>query len=199
MVQDPHTAATRRKDTSLHLPAAFFLTDEIKTPDPVAVVQSLPPGTGVIYRHYDHPERALLGEAIANVCRRRGLLLLIAEDIELALALRADGIHLPEWALRLGRQPTKRPGMIITAATHSLSAVRRAHAVGVDALLVSPVFPTTSHPGGQTLGPHRLARIANATRLPVYALGGIDQTSRRRLPRNIAGTAAIGMHTKMVA
>ena len=72
------------------------------------------------------------------------------------------------------------------------TAVAEVHARGADAVLVSPVFPTASHPGGRTLGLLRFARLARASRLPVYALGGISAASQRRLKNlPIAGIAGI--------
>ena len=50
-----------------------------------------------------------------------------------------------------------------------------------DALVLSPVFPTRSHPGGKVLGPLRFRLLAARTRLPVIALGGMDARRASRL------------------
>ncbi|MDB5717976.1 MAG: thiamine monophosphate synthase, partial [Sphingomonas bacterium] len=53
---------------------------------------------------------------------------------------------------------------------------------GADLVLLSPVVPTRSHPGGKTLGPVRFGLMARGlTR--VVALGGMDQHRARRLAR----------------
>lgn len=88
----------------------------------------------------------------------------------------------------------------VTAAAHSRRAVYTAYRAGVDAVLISPVFPTRSHPGGKTLGIIRfaaLATYANSLGLGVYALGGMtDQTKIRRLkPLSIIGIAGISRFT----
>jgi thiamine-phosphate pyrophosphorylase len=60
-----------------------------------------------------------------------------------------------------------------------------------DALLLSPVFATRSHPNAVALTPVRANRMAQALSVPVYALGGV--TSRNaRLLYGFSGIAAIG-------
>jgi len=77
--------------------------------------------------------------------------------------------------------------MFITASAHSLRALMRGH---VDAFLLSPIFPTESHPGRAALGPVRANLIARQTRVPIYALGGVDAHNAARL-HGFAGIAAI--------
>jgi thiamine-phosphate pyrophosphorylase len=184
------------------LPALILLTDEQRLADPIAAAARLPPGSAVILRHYGiaKAERAALARALRVVTRRRGNLLLIAADdrggADLARAVGADGLHFSEWLLHRGRLPGcsfHRPGWRVTASVHSLAALRLAAAQRVDAVLLSPVFPTASHPGARTLGPLRFAAWARASRIPVYALGGIDDRSAARLRLSRAcGLAGIG-------
>jgi thiamine-phosphate pyrophosphorylase len=173
------------------LPALLLLTDEVRLPDPLAAAARLPRGAGVILRHYGAPDRAALAARLAALCRRRGLLLLVAEDWRLAAAVRADGVHLPE---RPQRRFRGRPGWLVTAAAHSAPALIRAARRGADAALLSPAFPTRSHPGRPALGPARFARLAHAAPLPVYALGGVDERTAARL-RGAVGVAANGALT----
>jgi thiamine-phosphate pyrophosphorylase len=85
------------------------------------------------------------------------------------------------------------PHGLVTAAAHSRRAIVAAARAGVDAVLISPVFSTRSHPDGSTLGVTRfaaLARFARSLGLGVYALGGItDATKIRRL--NQSGATGI--------
>lgn len=73
-------------------------------------------------------------------------------------------------------------------------AVLRAAMFSVDAVLVSPVFPTKSHEASQALGLMRFAAIAAAAPIPVIALGGISAARIRRVFRaGAAGIAGIGL------
>jgi thiamine-phosphate pyrophosphorylase len=102
----------------------------------------------------------------------------------------AAGLHLPEARIReAGHWRARHPGWIITASVHAAAAL--AQAQDLDALLLSPVFATTSHPGAGALGPVRAGRIAAASHIPVYALGGIVPQTAARLPRAFSGIAAI--------
>jgi thiamine-phosphate pyrophosphorylase len=173
------------------LPALFFLTDEIRIPDPLPAIEALPEGCGVVFRHYDAESRAALAAKVLAGCRAQGRLCLIGADAALAQDLGADGVHLPE---HMVRTLTDRPkGKLVTAAAHDEAALRAAADLGADAAFVSPVFATESHPGAASLGVERFAALAASTSLPVYALGGItDENAERLAESGAAGLAAIG-------
>jgi thiamine-phosphate pyrophosphorylase len=65
------------------------------------------------------------------------------------------------------------------ATAHSLRELARARRA--DAALLSPVFPTRSHPGGKVLGPLRFRLLAQRSPVPVIALGGLNPRAARRL------------------
>ena len=181
------------------LPTPVLMTDTTRLADPLSVIGRLPNGAAIILRHYDNAtgraSREALARKLAQACRIRGLKLLIAGDAKLAQRIHADGLHLPEWQLRAqaGRIRRPRPGFIITAACHSAAALARAARVGADAALLAPVFPSASHPGAPTLGVLRFSAMVRNTALPVYALGGVDARTVRRLrPSGAVGIAGIG-------
>lgn len=171
------------------LPAAFFLTDPKRTKHPERIAARLPRGWGVIYRHFGAKDRFRQGALIAAACRRRGLVLLVSADPELARVLRADGVHWPEQRLRHIR--ARHPLWIETASAHSRRFIARAAEAGVDAVLLSPIFPTKSSGAGAPLEPLRFARLAAGAQLPVYALGGVTAANAARATKHAAGWAAI--------
>lgn len=170
------------------------MTDNRRLPDPLAAVRMLPPGSAVIVREIEPVRRRILLRLLRPTCRRRRLRLLVAADER--LGREADGLHLPEAMARRGavRRPgLRRSGTLLTAAAHSARAIRRAAALGVDAVLLAPVFATDSHPGAASLGVLRFARLVRSSPVPVYALGGITaETARRLRGSGAAGFAAIG-------
>jgi thiamine-phosphate pyrophosphorylase len=109
----------------------------------------------------------------------------------------ADGAHFPEACIADALHwRAKRPDWLITCAAHSLRACHGANRARADAVLVGPVFPTASHAERPPLGPLRLRCIARQAAIPLYALGGIDDTAARRLNgANLAGLAAVGALT----
>ncbi len=171
------------------LPRAFFLTDPDRTPDLFALIRRLPRGFGVIYRHFGAADRATLAATLARACRQRGLILLVSADPSLARRIGADGVHWPEARLR-GVRP-RSPRFIETAAAHSPAAIARAHRLGVDAAIVSSVFPSRSPSAGKATGPLRFRLLARHAALPVYALGGLNAGNAARAMSGAAGWAAI--------
>lgn len=178
-------------------PPLVLLTDARRLPDPLPVVARLPPGSLVILRHYDWPERACLAAALARLCRARRLRLLVAGDVALAIAL-GTGLHLAEGLVphapaKLRLRHRKRPDLPLTAAAHGRMALWRAGRLGVDAAFLAPVFPTLSHPGKPSLGLRAFRRLVRQTTSEVYALGGVTAATVTKLVASGAcGIATVG-------
>lgn len=185
---------TRRHED---LPRRLALTDQHRGGSPFEQLEHLHANDALILRHYNLPdqERSDLARALRKTSHTRGVRLLIAGSQKLAAQVKADGLHLPTWLLKRGydwRTRTK-PDWIITAAAHNQAELVAATQCGVDAALLSPVFATGSHPGAKPLGVVKFSALTRQTRLPIYALGGITQTSARRLPdvESMVGWAAV--------
>jgi thiamine-phosphate pyrophosphorylase len=167
------------------------MTDSGRLKNPLPAAQSLAPGSAVILRHYDEADRAGLARQLIALCRPRHIAVLVAGDARLALATGADGLHLPE-AMLATRRHTLRPAMLLSVAAHCPKALARAAKAGADFALLSPLFPTKSHPGGGSIGILRFAAWTKGAPLPVFALGGVNGQNIRRLgPTKAVGWAAI--------
>jgi thiamine-phosphate pyrophosphorylase len=174
-----------------------FMTDRRRIADPEPIMRVLPAGSAVIYRDRDDPRRDAIARRYRAICKGRGILFLVAGDARLAAEIGADGAHVSSAELRDGplfdRRTAARSLRIVTAACHDGDELSRAAAIGADVALLSPVFPTRSHPGAEHLGPARLRALAAASPLPVLALGGVDDRNAALLRgANVAGLAAIG-------
>lgn len=181
-------AGNPRAANGMVLPALIAVSDADRMADPVAATASLPPHTAVLLRHYRHPGRTRLAHGLAAACRARNLTLIVAGDAELARAVGAAGVHYPE-----GTPFIVAPGLFTTVAAHSLAAVHAAAADGADAVLLSPVFATASHPAVRAMGVAQFARMVAASPVPVFALGGITAANAPRLTGSgAAGIAAVG-------
>jgi thiamine-phosphate pyrophosphorylase len=179
------------------LPPAIFMTDPQRTPEPARVADRLPAGWGVIYRHFGMAERFAVGDKLARICRRRGLVLMVSADVELALEIGAEGVHWPQ--ARLANRSRPHPGsrkLIETASVHSRRALIAAARSGIDAAIVSTVFPSRSATATAPMGILRFRALARSAPLPVYALGGVDAQTAGRVVSgahaNVAGWAAVG-------
>ena len=144
-----------------------------------AALRALPPGSGVVFRHYATPtaERRCLHARVRRIAVARRLVLVVGGTMRLA----GDGVH----GGRIGRGLRTWPAHDVREAI----AGRRA---GADLLFVSPVHPTRSHPGADALGPVRAARIGRGSGIPMIALGGMDERRWRRIAHlGFVGWAAI--------
>lgn len=177
-------ARRRHEQPAQRLPTLILMTDAERLPDPEPAVARLPRGAAVILRHYGAPNRVLLAHRLAQICRRRGLLLLVADDARLAVRVGAHGLHLPEFRVRTGRRRWTawcRRDWLVTAAAHSPRALYLAARIGANAAILSPVFSTASHPDGATIGARRFGLWVRRAPLPVYALGGLNPGRAMRL------------------
>ena len=157
---------------------------------PTTAAARLPKGCGVVFRAFGAADAIEQGRALATVCRRRRLTLLVGADPALAARLNADGVHLPQrLASRAGLVRSLRARFLVTAAAHDLPAALRARRAGAQALVISPVFASNSPSAGRPMGARALAGLVRAARVPVYALGGVNAGTARALKR----TGAVGL------
>ena len=176
------------------LPRRFLVTDDQRCPNPLPLLRRLSAGDGVLFRHYQHPERDKLARLTARLCREKRLRLIIAADWRLAARLHADGVHLPQNLGQSGllaplRLWCRRHRTIISMACHDRRALTNAARLGANLVTLSPVFPTASHPTARGLGACRFAQWARLCPLPVLALGGIRPSTVKSL-RYAHGIAA---------
>ena len=161
-------------------PRLWLFTDERLGDQLWAILNTLPQGSGVIFRHDRHPQRAAFAHRAAAIARRRGLLLVVA-------GAPVPGLAAPRHA----RAPYRTPGAF-TASVHSVPQAVAAVRSGARLLFASPLHPTRSHPGGRTLPRAAFAAIARAAPVPVVALGGMNAARFRALrPLGAYGFAAI--------
>jgi thiamine-phosphate pyrophosphorylase len=175
----------RRSRLGRALPPLWVFSDRDRLPDPRGVLAGLPKGLcGVVLRP-GGTDCSMLAGSLARLCRQRRFAMVIAGEPRLAARVGA-GLHLSR-----GRPGRGGVAGVRTASAHGQVELVRAWRLGVDAVFLSPVFPTASHPGGAALGAVRWASLVRTARVPVLALGGITAATARRLPRR--GCAGIGL------
>jgi thiamine-phosphate pyrophosphorylase len=170
-----------RRHTALH--NLWLVSDARNDGALEAALKRLPRGSGFIFRHYHLPEhqRRARFDVLRRIARAKDHIVILAGDPRLARKWGADGFYS---SARRGA-----PGRSIMRLVAVHSARELAEAGNVDAVLLSPLFPTRSHPGAKALGPVRWRLLARLARIPVIALGGM--TSRRASAAGIGRWAAI--------
>jgi thiamine-phosphate pyrophosphorylase len=176
------------------LPPLIFVTDPARIRHPEDIAGHLPEGCGIIYRHFGEPHARERARLLRRISRDRGLTLLIGEDEALAAEVGADGVHLRESRLDHAGAVAE-SGWIVTAACHSLDALKRAEGQpALSAVLISPVFASAS-PSAQgvvPLGARGARALADAASLPVIAMGGVTCDTIEQLRGcGLCGVAAV--------
>jgi thiamine-phosphate pyrophosphorylase len=182
--------------TSRRVPSVWLMTDErVSDASLLRAVTRLPRGSAVVVRHYALAEAARrdLFARIRRAGRGRGLRILLAGDEATARKWGADGHH------DRRRRTANGKLWLHSAPVHDLPELRAAIRAGADAVLLSHLFATRSHPGARPLGAARFAAIARRSSRPVIALGGV-QPRHEALVRQLgaAGFAAIDGLTRSI-
>ena len=116
-----------------------------------------------------HDLGARVKEAIAGRA-----LLTVNDRIDVALALNADGVQLPEdGAPVAAARRIVGSNMLIGRSVHSIDGAIEAESSGADFLIAGTIFPSASHPGGPAQGTSFLRALCREVSVPVLAIGGV--------------------------
>src|SRR5439155_12901127 len=116
----------------------------------------------------------------------------VNDDVEVALALGADGVHLGRGDP--GAERALEAGLLLGMSAASAEEGRLAEAAGAAYIGAGPVWPTPSKPDADPpIGLDGLAEICAAVSVPVIAIGGIDATNAADcVAAGAAGVAVLG-------
>jgi len=151
----------------------------------------------ILLREKDLPARqiAALAATLLAITRPAGAQLLIADRLDVALALGADGAHLATHSLATAdARRILPPTFLLGASCHNLPELQAAQTGGADYALLSPIFPPNSKTtAALNLGLQQLHHLSTCVQIPVLALGGItDANVPSVLATGAFGVAAIG-------
>ena len=118
---------------------------------------------------------AAIARMARRVCDEAGAALIVNDRVDVALAVRADGVHLGQSDLPIAAARRLARGLWIGVSTHDVAQVRSARAAGADYLGFGPVFATTTKANPDPVqGVAGLAAAcAAAGDVPVVAIGGM--------------------------
>lgn len=140
--------------------------------------------TCVQLREKNMDNTAFLREAreILNLCRQYKVPFIVNDNVEVAIACGADGIHVgqedtaaDEVRRRIGRD------MILGVSVHTVEEAREAVRNGADYLGLGAVFPTSTKTDADQMPNETLRAICDAVDVPVVAIGGINRSNIGKL------------------
>ena len=140
--------------------------------------------TCVQLREKELDEAAFLQEAkeLCALCRRYGVPFIVNDDVDVAQACEADGVHVGQEDMKAG-EVRRRVGedMILGVSVHTVEEARRAVRDGADYLGLGAVFPTSTKTDADQMSNETLRDICGAVEIPVVAIGGLNRDNILRL------------------
>lgn len=146
-----------------------------------------------------------LALAIREITKPAGVLFIVNDRLDIALAAEADGVHLGDEDLPIGlARKIAGDNFLIGASVKTVVEAQAAVAAGADHLGVGTIFPTISKAdAGKALGCKIISDIKAAVKVPLIAIGGINATNAREALQagadGIAVISAISNADDMVA
>lgn len=160
------------------------------------VEQALCGGMGVLqYRSKDADASMRLRQsrALLALCRGHGVPLVVNDDIELALAIGADGVHLgrDDAAVEHARRTLGRAAIIGVSCYADLGRLEPAVHAGADYVAFGSFFPSRVKPDAPCPSPGILRQARARCDLPLVAIGGITPGNARVLVEHGADALAV--------
>ena len=151
--------------------------------------------TCVQLREKDLPRDAFYEEAVRMraLCSRYRVPLIINDDVEIALACGADGVHVGQSDMAVAAIRERAGKKLIVGATaKTIAQAIAAQAAGADYLGSGAIFGTETKPDAKPMSMELLERIVHSVTIPVVAIGGIDRSNIARLAgAGVAGAAVV--------
>ncbi len=140
-------------------------------------------------------EDAFLEEArgLQDICREYGVPFVVNDNVDIAIAMDADGVHVGQNDMEAGNVREKLgPDKVIGVSAQTVEQAILAEKRGADYLGVGAVFPTGSKDDADNVSFDTLKAICEAVSIPVIAIGGITEQNVLELAGSgICGIAVI--------
>lgn len=160
------------------------------------VEESLKGGATMIQlreKHLDHEHFLKEAKEIKELCRKYQVPFLINDDVDLAVEVDADGVHVGQHDMEAGEVRKKiGPNRILGVSAQTVEQALLAQQAGADYLGVGAVFPTGTKDDADAVSIQTLGEICRAVSIPVVAIGGIGQHNVMQLAGSgICGIAVV--------
>ncbi|MDA1761269.1 thiamine phosphate synthase [Bacillus thuringiensis] len=170
------------KKMSKLLQVYFIMGSNNCTKDPLSVLKEALDGGVTLFQFREKGEGALIGEdrvrfakEVQALCREYGVPFIVNDDVELAIELDADGVHVGQDDEGITSVREKMGDKIIGVSTHTIEEARWAIENGADYLGVGPIFPTSTKKDTKAVqGTKGLAHFREqGITIPIVGIGGI--------------------------
>lgn len=151
--------------------------------DPALVLQQAIEGGITLFQFREKGTGALTGDnkykfaqQLQSICKKNNIPFIVNDDVELALALDADGIHIgqDDQSAQEVRQKIG-DNKILGVSTHNLEEVKKAIAEGADYVGIGPIYTTTTKEDAKKAQGTALIKEvrSNYIEIPIVGIGGL--------------------------
>ncbi|GIN76491.1 Thiamin-phosphate pyrophosphorylase [Bacillus paralicheniformis] len=189
------------KETMKDLLSVYFIMGSNNTAgDPLTVIEQALKGGATLFQFREKGEDALkagdqkaFARQVQSLCKQFNVPFIINDDVELALALDADGVHIGQDDDKAADVRARIGDKILGVSAHTLEEVVKAEKDGADYIGAGPVYPTETK--RDTKAVQGVSLIQELRRqgigIPVVGIGGI--TAENCVPVIEAGADGISI------
>ena len=140
----------------------------------------------------DKNELLAIARKLKDLCAEHGVLFIVNDYLDIALAVGADGLHLGQKDMPVADARELLPmDMILGSSVNTVEQARAAEAGGADYIAVGSMYPTESKEKAIVVGPERLREVRSAVNVPLVAIGGISKDNAGEVAAAGAGGVAV--------
>ena len=173
----------------------YFITDSGLSKKGILndVQEAINAGCKIVQYREKNKNKNQMHEALQlrKICDKNSAIFLINNDVKLALAVNADGVHLGQQDIGYSSARKLLGNKIIGLTVHNAREAIEAERIGADYIGLSPIFKTfTKKDAGNPCGTAMIKKVRKKTKLPIVAIGGITKQNVADVIRAGADSAA---------
>ncbi|MBQ1450390.1 MAG: thiamine phosphate synthase [Eggerthellaceae bacterium] len=139
-----------------------------------------------------HDEIVRLANELLPICRKAGVPFVIDDEVEIALEVGADGVHVGQDDMACERaRAMLGPDAIVGVSAQTVEQALAAQAAGADYLGVGALIPTPTKPDAVDVTFDELRAICDAVDIPVVGIGGLNARTVAQLKGSHVDGAAV--------
>ena len=147
------------------------------------------------YREKELPYDSRLATAhqLKSVCSKWGATFIINDDMDLALEVKSDGVHLGQEEVFPGKDKIPLGSQFILGVTvRNLDQAQKAESLGVDYIGLGPIFRTTTKKkAAEPIGYETIRMVHRKVKVPIFAIGGISLKNVAKVIKSGANGVAV--------
>ena len=132
-------------------------------------------------KHLPSLELLTLGKKIKDITKNKALFI-INDRLDIAMALKCDGVHLGEKSIPL--ESVKNiigNKFLIGKSIHEINPNLSKYESLINYWILGPIFKTLSHPTINPIGTNPISELKNISKIPIIGIGGINQDNSKKI------------------